>query len=184
MSKVLTESPVQGSHRSSVPDGEPLCARCFRMEDADFCFKVRSRAYILEFYDELGPEAVAACVNAYMPADYVGMAQGQELFVVESDHVPVGFFTIARHDRISAEIPLIFVELELLGRGIGSWCMRYIEEWVRENWAEVTRLFLDTIIPKYNGGFYRKMGFEQIGESVCRFPGIRIPAVRFAKQVR
>jgi GNAT superfamily N-acetyltransferase len=160
-----------------------LKVRRFMKEDAEFCFKVRSRAFIIEFYDELGPSAVAAGVNAYMPSDYVQMSEEQEFFVAEFDHSPVAFFTLRREDLSSAEIPLIYLDLDYLGKGIGSWCIQYLEDWVKQNWIEVTTLFLDTVIPKYNGGFYRKMGFESTRECYCEFSGYRVPAIRFEKRL-
>lgn len=163
--------------------GSRLTVRRFREDDAGFCFKVRSRAFIIEFYAELGPEAVAAGVNAYMPSDFVELATRQECFVVQSDDRPIGFFNLRREDLTRVEIPLIYLDLRCLGQGVGSWCMRFIEEWVRANWSEVTTLFLDTIIPEYNGGFYRKMGYREVGTTICRFPDSDVPAVRFEKQL-
>ncbi len=63
--------------------------REFRPGDAEFCFRVRSRAFIVDFVDELGPEAVATCVNAYLPSDYLRMAGELELFIVEEDGEPM-----------------------------------------------------------------------------------------------
>jgi GNAT superfamily N-acetyltransferase len=142
---------------------------------------VRSRAFIVAFHKEIGPETVAAGVNAHMPADYVEMAGTHEFFVVEDKGSRVGFFTFKRVDRTTAEISLVYVDLDHLGKGIGSRCIGYIEVWIGSTWPEVGTLFLDTIIPKYNGGFYEKMGFEPAGEAVCRFPGCQVRAVRFEK---
>ena len=49
--------------------------RVFMPSDADFCFRVRSSAFIQKFYNEIGSEAVTAGVNAFMPSDYILMAE-------------------------------------------------------------------------------------------------------------
>jgi hypothetical protein len=72
-------------------DPHPVLIRPFRPEDADFCFRVRTAAFIRQFYDELGAEAVAAAVNAYLPADYVAMARDMPCFVAEVAGDRAGF---------------------------------------------------------------------------------------------
>lgn len=157
--------------------------RRFTTADAEFCCKVRNSAYIVEFYQELGPHAVAAGVNAYTPADYARMSDEGEVFIVEVGEHPVGFFTLKRASRTRAELPLIYLDLGHMNKGIGRQCIRYIEDWIRSNWSEVSTLFVDTIIPNYNGEFYRKAGFRQVGETVCEFPEQSVPAIRFEKQL-
>ncbi len=44
--------------------GQPITFRPFAAGDAEFCFKVRSEAFVRVFYDEVGPEVVAAGINA------------------------------------------------------------------------------------------------------------------------
>ncbi len=160
-----------------------LQIRAFAPEDAEFCFKVRARAFILAFRDELGPEAVAAAVNAYMPSDYVRMAESHTFFVVEEAGNRIGFFTLRRLDQRTAEIPLIYVELDQIGRGIGTWCMQSIEAWIASHWPDVSALVVDTVIPRYNGGFYHKMGFRPVGETKCHFPDGDVKAIRFDKSL-
>ena len=53
-----------------------------------------------------------------------------------------------------------------------------------KNWEEVTKLFVDTIIPKYNSGFYEKLGFKPIGDGYCEFLGHKIKALRLAKKIK
>ena len=147
-----------------------LQIRAFAPDDAEFCFKIRTRAYIMAFYDELGPHAVAAAVNAYMPSDYIGMADKHAFFVLEDAGTRVGFYTLRRLDQRTAEIPLIYLELDQTGRGIGSWCMQSIEAWLASHWPDVSTLIVETIIPHYNGNFYRRMGFTPVAETKCHFP--------------
>jgi len=154
-------------------------ARRFRAEDAAFCFRCRAGAYIVAFRHELSPQTAAAGVNAYLPADYVRMAEETELFIVEREGRPVGFFTIKRLDAVTAEIPLIYFDLDQLGTGLGRWSIDFVRTWIRAHWPEVTTLVVDTIIPDYNGGFYRKCGFRQTCATTCELRGMSVPAIRF-----
>lgn len=104
--------------------------RPFAPEDAEFCFKVRTTAFIQEFYGALSPEAVAAGVNAYMPSNYIRMAGEMPFFIVEDKGQPRGFFAIKRKGRDTAEVALIYIELGHLGRGMGKACIQFIENWL------------------------------------------------------
>ena len=116
-----------------------------------------------------------------MPGDYILMAESLEVFILEEENRRIGFVTIKRIDEFTAEIPLVYFVLEQLGKGYGTKAMKFIEEYVIKNWPEVNRIFLDTIIPEYNGGFYKKMGYVNSGESVCEFDGLEVKAQRFEK---
>ena len=157
--------------------------RPFSPMDAQLCFKMRSNAFIQEFYGELNPEEVAAAVNAFMPNDYIRMAAEMPFFIVEQDGTPVGFFTLKRKDLNTAELPLIYIDLESLGQGIGSDCIDYIERWLSSNWKEVNTLIVDTVIPKYNGGFYKKVGFVLSEDTFCEFGGQKVKALRLVKKI-
>ncbi len=160
-----------------------LSMRPFRPEDAAFCFRVRARAFIVDFIDEVGPEIAALCVNAYMPADYVRMTQDREVFVVECDGERAGFFTLKKRGADRAELVLIYIDHRQRGKGIGSWCLGEIESWIRDNWPEVNTLYLDTIIPASSGGFYRRQGFAEVGKDTSSFGDVDVPCARFAKSV-
>jgi GNAT superfamily N-acetyltransferase len=161
-----------------------IAFRRFRPGDAAFCFRCRAAAFIVEFRDELSPAAIAACVNAYLPEDYVRMAGELEFFVVEERGAPAGFVTIRRAGSAEAEIPLLYIDFAHLGRGLGTRCLRHAEQWIAAHWPQVATLFLDTIIPRYNGGFYRRLGLAEASETTCEFPGASLPAVRFRKRLR
>jgi GNAT superfamily N-acetyltransferase len=75
------------------------------------------------------------------------------------------------------------MDLDTLGKGIGSACMDYIEGWLASNWKEINKLIVDTVIPKYNSKFYEKVGFKPIGDAYCEFPGHKIKALRLAKKL-
>ncbi|MDH4270758.1 MAG: hypothetical protein OEW18_02145 [Candidatus Aminicenantes bacterium] len=44
-------------------------------------------------------------------------------------------------------------------------------------------LFVDTIVPGVNAGFYRRMGFADAGSVVCRFPELSLKAMRLKKRM-
>lgn len=157
--------------------------RSFTDGDAGFCWRVRNQAYLVEFRQELSRQQIAAATEAYLPADYVRMSREGEVFVVEEAGKPAGFFTLNRAGPTRAELPLIYLDRAHMGQGIGRQCIAYLEDWIRANWSEVSILFVDTIIPNYNGGFYRKVGFTEVGEVDCHFPAGRVPAIRFEKNL-
>ena len=160
-----------------------MTIRKFKETDALFCFQIRCDAFLNKFIDEIGGKAVRACIEAYMPQDYIGMSEEMEFFVVEENEKRVGFVTLKKNNESTAEIPLIYFDLSELNKGYGSKTINYIEDWIKENWKDIKTLYLDTVIPKYNGGFYSKMGFKKAGKSVCSFPGMDLPAVRFEKNI-
>jgi GNAT superfamily N-acetyltransferase len=157
--------------------------RAFTPDDAESCFRFRSNAFIQKFHTELSPREIAAAVNAYMPDDYTRMALEMPFFMVEENGKSIGFFNLKRKDETTAELPLIYVDLDALGRGIGTACINFIAQWLSSNWKDVTRLIVDTVIPKYNGRFYEKMGFKPVGKSYCEFMGRKIKALRLAKDL-
>ncbi len=157
--------------------------RRFKREDAEFCFKVRANVFIRKFYDEIGPEAVVAGINAYMPEDYIRKAEEVAFFIIEErDHL-IGFFTIKQVDRTTAELHLIYLDLDFLGKGIGAQCVRFMEDWILSNWKGVNTFIVNTIIPENNGAFYEKMGFIPVEEVFCAFPDLAVEALRLKKQL-
>jgi GNAT superfamily N-acetyltransferase len=157
--------------------------RPFTPSDAHFCHRTRSAAYTKLFLDELGADIAEAAANAYQPEDYLRLAEEQECFIVEQQDTPVGFFTIKQHDETTAEIPLIYLDLNHIHEGLGSACVRFVEDWIRSHWPTVRELFVDTIIPGNNSDFYRKMGFGETGDVACCFPGVSVPALRLSKEL-
>ena len=157
--------------------------RTFAYEDALFCYTIRKRAFTELFVNELTSAQIAACADAYALYDYVRMQKAGEFFIAEEDGTPRGFFTLQRMTRKKAMIPLIYLDPDHRGRGLGRECMQWLERWVVANWTEVTHLVVDTVIPRYNGKFYATMGFAATGETVSRFPDLDLPATRFVKAV-
>jgi RimJ/RimL family protein N-acetyltransferase len=166
------------------PGFKNMLFREFKDTDADFCYYIRSAAFTQKFQDEIGPVAVNAAVNSYMPVDYIQISKKMKIFIVEDKGEKIGFVSIKKIDDKTVEIPLIYFDLKYIGKGYGSETMRFVEEWIRENWLGVKKIFLDTIIPKYNGGFYNKIGYKELGESKCIFPGKEVSATRFEKKLK
>ena len=157
--------------------------RQFSASDAEFCFQTRSNAFIHKFYGELSPQEVAACVNAFLPDDYMRMSREMPVFIVEENDISLGFFTLKRLEDSTAELPLIYVDLDKLGHSIGSACLKYIESWLAANWPEVKVLIVDTVIPLYNSRFYQKAGFTPLEEVLCELSGLKIKALRLTKSL-
>ena len=157
--------------------------RKFKHDDAEICFRLRSNAFIQKFQNELSLQEIASAVNACMPVDYIRMAEEMPFFIVEENDRIFGFFNLKRKDARTAELPLIYIDLDTLGKGIGSACIDYIEGWLSSNWKEVNKLIVDTVIPKYNSKFYEKAGFKPMGDVYCEFPGNKIKALRLAKKL-
>lgn len=157
--------------------------RRFKPQDAEACFKIRSEAFILEFSNDLDPEAVAAAVNAYMLSDFVSMSQDMVFFVAEIDNDPVGFCVVRMIDAATAELFLIYVQRKHLKRGIGSRMLSFVESRLRENSPGLSSLVADTVIPDYNRGFYEKYGFITEGEKAYSFLDKEVCAVRFRKKL-
>ena len=157
--------------------------RKFKPDDAETCFRLRSNAFIQKFHNELSLREIASAVNAYMPIDYIRMAEEMPFFIVEENDRIFGFFNLKRKDERTAELPLIYIDLDTLGKGIGSACIDYIEGWLSSNWKEVNKLIVDTVIPKYNSEFYEKAGFKPMGDVYCEFPENKIKALRLAKKL-
>lgn len=149
--------------------------------DAEFCFRVRAEAFILQFCTELGPEAVATGVNAYMPSDYLAMARSMPTFVAELAGDPVGFCMCRRADGPAGEILLLYVRGGEQGHGVGRGLVAHAESWMRAHWPGLRRLVVDTVVPARNQGFYERMGYRPAGEHPYEFPGRTVRAVRLEK---
>jgi ribosomal protein S18 acetylase RimI-like enzyme len=160
---------------------KPVLVRRFKEADADTCFRIRSEAFIVEFQSFLAPEAVAAAVNAYLPADYVAMAARSPFFVATVSGRVVGFLVLRVSDGEEAELFLVYVERASLRRGIGRHLALVADDWLRANRPDVTSLVVDTVIPSYNRGFYERLGYEACGERQYAFPGQQVRALRLRR---
>jgi hypothetical protein len=85
-----------------------MIIREFNEADRDFCFRTRTSPFIINFYDEIGAEAVSLGINSILPDDYIRFSTHMKIFMVEDSGEKAGFFTIKRIDDERAEIPLIY----------------------------------------------------------------------------
>jgi len=158
--------------------------RTFAFEDALFCHTIRKRAFTELFAKELTPAQISACVEAYALYDFVRMQKAGEFFIAEENGTPRGFFTLKRLARKKAEIPQLYLDPDHRGRGLGRESMQWLQQWVTTNWTEIAHLVVDTVTPRTNGNFYETMGFTAAGETVCHFPAMDIPAIRYIKSLK
>lgn len=156
---------------------EQLTIRDFTAADAETCFRIRSAGFICRFTNHVGPEAVAALVNSYMPADFVRMSETMKWLVCEDGNGIAGFCTINFLDDTTAEILFLYVDLDKHGQGIGSRLLDAAEAWLGENRPKIRRMVLDTVVPDYNQAFYEKQGFTVTGHQACVRDGKEIPSV-------
>jgi len=157
--------------------------RRFEPQDAAFCFKVRSNAFIQKFSGELTPVEVSAGVNSYLAGDYIRMSEEMPFFIAEDNEMRLGFFAIKQMDDRTAGLHLIYVDLNSVGKGIGKSCIQFIEKWLASNWPQVEKLIVDTVIPEYNSEFYKSLGFIPKEHTFCNLSGLKVKALRLCKQI-
>jgi ribosomal protein S18 acetylase RimI-like enzyme len=162
---------------------EPLGIRPCTPEEIDACLRLRAEAFIQIFHAEIGPQAVAAGVTAYPPSRMAALMEEMPCHVVAREERVVGFLLPQRLDATTVEIVMLYIDPDHVRRGIGARLLRHLETWLREHEPTVTRLVLDTIIPRYNQAFYERMGFAATGRSCCAYHALRVPAVRLEKRV-
>jgi len=153
----------------------------FQASDAEDCFRIRASAFIKLFYDEIGSDAVARGVNAFMPADYIRFAENQPIFVAFADQKPIGFIAARFMNQSSIEILFLYVQLDFLGKGFGTALINHFESWLNKHHNSLQQIIVDTAVPKYNQRFYEKIGYSKVGNSECQYPDGSISAVRLAK---
>ncbi len=163
---------------------EPYTIRGFRPDDAEACFRIRAEAFVKRFYAEIGPEGVVAGINAYLPSDYVRLAESSPTFVAVQEEVVIGFVTLCFVDDTTSRILFLYVRLDRTGEGIGSALVRFLEEYVRKEHPHIRQIVLNTAVPRYNQAFYERMGYVRRGESVCQYPDGPVTAIRLVKELR
>lgn len=157
--------------------------RKFQSADADACFQIRVDAFLSKFYGHLGPNSITAAVNAYMPLDYVRMAETMPVFVAADDREPIGFTVLKWSGGKEAEIFFLYVRLDRIGNGVGSGLVRTAENWLREIHPEIERMTASTAVPLLNQEFYEKIGFHRSNESRKDSPDGPIRVVHFTKDL-
>ena len=89
-----------------------------------------------------------------------------ESWVAETDHTPIGFYTILEKDG-SAWLENLWVSPEFIGKGVGKELFLHAVVLARQRGFESLQLEAD---PNATG-FYEKMGMKKVGERVSEVEG-------------
>lgn len=160
-----------------------LTIRPFGAADAEACFRIRTEAFVRDFYPHQDPQVIAEGINAYLPSDYVRLGETARVRVATDVDQVVGFYVVRFPEPGVAELMLLYVKAGYKGQGLGTLLLRHLESWLAESHPEVRRVVLDTIVPGFNGQFYEKQGYAADGVSELRYPGLTVKAVRMAKKL-
>lgn len=159
-----------------------MTIRDFSPSDVDLCLEIRRQAFTDVFRDELGADGVRAGLSAYGPSGLIRLSEGGKSFVADDDG-PIGFCTIQRKDSITADLLLVYVKLNRLKQGFGTALVEHAEEWMSSHWTDVAWFDVETVIPKYNRGFYERLGFRSVGKTQVEFPGKVVQALHLRRQI-
>lgn len=170
---------MRGFHKENHQPS--IAFRPFTPFDTRACYDMRRQAFQSVFSGELSPEDLMAGADAYDLDEFGSLIGGMVTFVATYDTQPIGFCTVRSLDATTDEILYLYVKRDYNKRGIGSGLVRHVEDWIRENHPDVSKLVLDTAVPGYNLAFWEKMGYSVVGEGTCIYPVGRVPAVRLVK---
>ncbi len=159
-----------------------MAIRAFSPSDAGPCLEIRRQAFANVFGDELGADDIRAGLSAYGPSDLIRMSEHGKSFVAQDDG-PIGFCTVQRKDSITVDLVLVYVKLDRLKQGLGAALVEHAEHWVSSHWADVVWFDVETVIPKYNRGFYEHLGFRSMGKTRVQFPGKAVQALHLRRRI-
>ena len=162
---------------------QPVIRR-FEPGDGPACHAMRREAFLKVFSAELEGDAIEAGADAFDVTGFGQLLGSTDSFVAIEEGERVGFCTIRYPHPETAEILYVYVDLARVGRGIGKRLVGHAERWITEKHPEVTSIILDTAVPKYNRAFYEKLGYQELGPTVCRYPTGAVAAVRLVKRLR
>ena len=160
-----------------------MIIRDFKPEDAEKCLKLRYDAIEAIFTGKINTEDVDAHLNAYTSEDIVRKSEQGKSFVADDEGDLVGFCTIFKTGPAVVDLPFIYIRLDCLKQGIGSELMNHMEQWVGDNWPEITRIEIETVIPGYNQSFYERLGYKAVGPCEITVGKKDIPALKLVKEV-
>lgn len=160
-----------------------ISVKPFERGDEEACFRIRSEAFIKLFYDSIGADGVVAGVNGYLPRQLEALSDAFPLSVAKDGEDVMGFLA-ARFVREEAiEILFLYVRSDAFRKGVGRLLVHHLEAQVAEQHPEVQQILVDTVVPQLNQRFYEKLGYVEVGQSLCRYPDRDIVAVRLSKQL-
>lgn len=159
-----------------------MTIRDFSPSDAGPCLEIRRQAFTNVFGGELGADGIRAGLSAYGPSDLIRMSEHGKSFVADDDG-PIGFCTVHRKDSITVELLLVYIKLDRLKQGLGTALVEHAEQWVSSHWTDVVWFDVKTVVPKYNRGFYERLGFRSVGRTQVQFPGKVVQALHLRRQI-
>lgn len=155
--------------------------RDYTWGDGIICYDLRRSAFLNVFSKNLSPTEIRAGADAYRANEFADRIGGMETYVATIGGDVAGFCTIRVDTSIRAEILYLYINSGLRGIGVGSQLLQKAERRVLESHPKLTTLYLDTVVPGYNQGFWERMGYRYTGPSTCNYPGGTIPATRLEK---
>jgi len=159
--------------RDATPDPAPVTVRIASAEDSALLADLGARTFFAAFADENDPEDMAA----YMAEAFGPRVQAAELaepgttfLVAEVAGTAVGYCRLRRHPVPEAipgvrriELARLYAERGWIGRGVGRALMEAALDIARAEGCDV--MWLSTWDRNVRGiGFYRRGGFEVVGE--------------------
>ncbi|MFC1479066.1 GNAT family N-acetyltransferase [Planctomycetota bacterium] len=160
-----------------------MIIRDFKPEDAEECLHVRYEAIKTIFTGKISTEDVDSHLSAYKPPDLIRKSEEGKSFVADDEGVVAGFCTILKTAPAVADLPFIYIKLDCLKQGIGSGLLDHMEEWISNNWLEVTRIEIETVVPGYNRSFYERLGYQAAGPCEITVGDRNVPALKLIKEI-
>ena len=155
--------------------------RKFKTTDAEAVFVMRAEAIMVAFRDYVSDATAFSMLKAFLPSTYIKEARERDLFVVESGKELVGFFSIEMKTKTKAYIKFFYIKLSETKKGLGRTIITFIEKWLKLHHPEAVAIQVDTAVPNYNGGFYKKMGFLPASELFYNYVGRKGRLMRLEK---
>ena len=160
-----------------------MIIRDFNPIDAEACLQMRYDAIDIIFRGKISPEGVDAHLREYKPSDLVRISEEGKSFVADDDGSLVGFCTIYKKTPYAVDLPFVYIKLDRLKEGVGTALMNHMEKWIPGNWPEVVCVEVKTVIPEYNGRFYKQLGYKEAGPCEIVFKDGTVPAVKYVKNI-
>jgi ribosomal protein S18 acetylase RimI-like enzyme len=154
-------------------NGAAIGIRAYQPSDASACHALRRAAFLGAFGEFLSPEEAQAGADSYDAAEYAARIGGMTTWVAVRDRAIVGFCAVRVHPQARAEVAYLYVGEEHRGAGLGSRLLRHAEKYISEAHPDLAAFFMDTVVPKYNQGFWERMGYRVVGKSGCEYLEIK-----------
>lgn len=155
----------------------------YGVSDGVTCHRLRRDAFLEVFSEILPDKDVRAGADSYDVSEFADRIGTMETIVATMEGNIVGFCTIRIDSPECAEVLYLYIDPQHRGAGIGSSLIHHAEKRVSDSYPGLASLYLDTVVPEYNRGFWEAMGYRYIGPSTCDYPNAKIPADRLEKKI-